>query len=205
MAFVLSIGAMLFAQVDGAYLAILGAVVFFGLFTKWRWLILGAFIIAIIASLFIPQTRELILFQDTSGEVRLALWEGTINMLVAQPLQGSGLAGFADTYGEYKLDRHVEYLMYPHNIFLNFWTQLGILGLIWLLWVLIKIFYTGLKNQSWRNTIILGGFVCIIIYGLVDVPYFKNDLSVLFWSLLGIFTVLNNKYYKPLQKTKNTL
>ena len=29
----------------------------------------------------------------------------------------------------------------------------------------------------------LGG---IVIHGLVDVPYFKNDLSVEFWVLLGL-------------------
>jgi hypothetical protein len=32
----------------------------------------------------------------------------------------------------------------------------------------------------------MAAMVAIIIYGLVDVPYFKNDLSVLFWTILGL-------------------
>jgi hypothetical protein len=28
--------------------------------------------------------------------------------------------------------------------------------------------------------------VAIIVHGLVDVPYFKNDLALEFWTLLGI-------------------
>jgi len=28
--------------------------------------------------------------------------------------------------------------------------------------------------------------VAVVVHGLVDVPYFKNDLSLEFWSLLGL-------------------
>ncbi|MFH1536850.1 MAG: O-antigen ligase family protein [Patescibacteria group bacterium] len=195
-AFVLSLAAILMAQTDGAFLAIIGALVFYGLFTRWRYAILAAFFVAILISMFIPQTRDILLFQDTSGDVRLALWKGTSSLLMDQPLEGSGLGGFPIVYDEYRLDSHTELLLYPHNIFLNFWVQLGFLGLIWLLWILYKIFNTGLKNNNRENIILLGAFVSIIIYGLVDVPYFKNDLSVLFWLLLGMFTVINCKDFK---------
>ena len=31
----------------------------------------------------------------------------------------------------------------------------------------------------------------IIIHGLVDVPYFKNDLAVMFWALLAIMGIIS--------------
>jgi hypothetical protein len=34
-------------------------------------------------------------------------------------------------------------------------------------------------------------FLTIIIHGLVDVPYFKNDLAVFFWVLLAIVGISN--------------
>ncbi len=33
---------------------------------------------------------------------------------------------------------------------------------------------------------VLLALVGIVIHGLVDVPYFKNDLSLEFWVLLGV-------------------
>ena len=36
----------------------------------------------------------------------------------------------------------------------------------------------------------MAGMVAMLAYGLVDVPYFKNDLSVVFWVLLALNDVL---------------
>jgi len=33
----------------------------------------------------------------------------------------------------------------------------------------------------------------ILIHGLVDVPYFKNDLAILFWLIFGIIFLLDKK------------
>ena len=35
----------------------------------------------------------------------------------------------------------------------------------------------------------------LLIHGLVDVPYFKNDLAVLFWIIIGLI-IINKKYDK---------
>ena len=34
-------------------------------------------------------------------------------------------------------------------------------------------------------------FSVIIIHGIVDVPYFKNDLAIIFWVLLAILSIFN--------------
>jgi len=103
-------------------------------FSNKRWLIIGGLLIVFGAMLLIPAvadyTEGVIFFQNTSGDVRLALWQGSWNLIQDNPLTGAGLAGFQDMYENYKLTKHTEFLMYPHNIFLNWWVELGILGLV---------------------------------------------------------------------------
>ena len=38
---------------------------------------------------------------------------------------------------------------------------------------------------------LMGAMVTIIVHGLVDVPYFKNDLSVLFWILIAMLSLIS--------------
>ncbi|PIT94533.1 hypothetical protein COT98_03005 [Candidatus Falkowbacteria bacterium CG10_big_fil_rev_8_21_14_0_10_39_9] len=95
-----------------------------------------------------------------------------------------------------------EVYMYPHNIFLNFWTELGLLGMLLFGWIIGKYLYCAIKlsgvlrrEKRAESFLILGlgaAMVAILVHGLVDVPYFKNDLSVFFWLLfawLGIYLV----------------
>lgn len=178
------------AKTEGAIIAIAAAVVFSALFTKWRWWVAGVSIVGLVLALVWEPTRSLLLLQDTSGEVRLALWQGTMALLFDNPVLGAGLAGFPQLYAEYKLDRHVELLLYSHNIFLDFWVQLGAAGLLWLVAVIVKFFKNILGRQNPENIVLMSGMVAIIVYGLVDVPYFKNDLSVIFWTLITMSTVL---------------
>lgn len=182
----LLLSAIFFAKTEGAYLAIIASFIFLGLFTKWKKYFIAAFILGIIILMVVPSFRDVITLQDTSGDVRLALWQGTWNLLSDRPLFGAGLAGFPDLYPLYKLDKHVEILQYAHNIFLDFWVQLGILGLLWLIWAMFTFFAQSLKRKTKISIVAMSAMAAILVYGLVDVPYFKNDLSILFWLILGL-------------------
>jgi O-antigen ligase len=99
---------------------------------------------------------------------------------------------FDDKYKQ-KYWQPVEIYMYPHNIFLNFWSELGIAGMLLFAWIIGKFFYIGfklkIKDKDSRKYWVIGllsSMVAIIIHGLVDVPYFKNDLAVLFWILIAL-------------------
>ena len=177
------------AVTQGAWLAVIFSFIFLGFFTKWKKFFMGGLICGIILLFVVPGALDVVTLQNNSGEVRLAVWEGTMNMLKDRPLIGSGLASFPQVYAEYKLDRHVELLQYPHNIFLNFWTQLGLAGLLWLIFILFNFFYSGFKNKNTKTIIAMTAMVAILVYGLVDVPYFKNDLAILFWTILGLMEI----------------
>ena len=128
-------------------------------------------------------------YQDT-GVIRICLWEGTRNLLFHHPIEGAGLNGFPKLYEKYRTC-DTELFQYPHNIFLNFWTEFGILGLalfIWLVISIIRICFGKIKIPLAAG--IVAALVYIFAHGLFDVPYLKNDLSVQFWILAALTTNL---------------
>lgn len=182
------------SQSAGAVIAVGGAITFSFLFTKYRSVTILIAGLSIVLLLLIPTTREVVLLQDTSGEVRLALWEGTWNLLKDRPWFGAGLGNFPAVYEQYKLARHTELLLYPHNILLDFWVEYGIFGLIWLLATLAYCFYIGWKKRLHHHSVVvMSGLVAMLVYGLVDVPYFKNDLAVLFWIFIAWLTIAQQR------------
>lgn len=225
---VLGLIALFFTKAEGGIVAYFGALFVFGLLTRYR-LIVFALTVAFAGIVFlVPITRNSVLpiltFQDVSGEVRLALWEGTINLLLDRPFLGAGLASFPNVYPEYKLDRHVELLLYPHNIVLNFWVEIGLMGLFSFISVVFYFFIKSFQiikkdlkirkkvivsrkvNEilcdvfSWQKTIVVASLcamVSILIYGLVDVPYFKNDLAAEFFIIIGMVFCVKKKKTVP--------
>lgn len=99
----------------------------------------------------------------------------------------------------------LEIYLYPHNIFLNFWSEIGLIGAILFTFVIIKFLFLSLryyfkekKNKNKYLGIALGAsMLVIVIHGLVDVPYFKNDLASLFWIIISILAILRIKNNAP--------
>jgi len=90
--------------------------------------------------------------------------------------------------------RPVEIYMYPHNFILNVWSELGLFGVVLVVWIIFKsIMYLVLRIKQKDNLAlcILGAFIVIIVHGLVDVPYFKNDLAVMFWVLVAMVGMID--------------
>ena len=133
---------------------------------------------------------------DNTLTIRLCLWEGTRALLLAKPVLGSGLNGFQTDYVQY-YTCDSEPLQYPHNLILNFWVELGIIGLFLItaiIYLYFKTIFINLskacqKKDSLAAKIGVGLFTAMcywLVHGLVDAPYFKNDLSLEFWVLVGL-------------------
>ncbi len=135
--------------------------------------------------------------KSTSLEIRVNQWRETARLLRDHPFQGGGLANYQAALAPYHQYTFLEIYLYPHDIFLNAWTELGILGLIAFIWLLIVICNTlrttlSAHLVSGRSRALAWGlasaWLVIVIHGLVDVPYFKNDLSAL-WMLFLAGTI----------------
>jgi O-antigen ligase len=130
---------------------------------------------------------------NNSLEERFRLWSATLRMLRDHPIFGTGLSGFKAVIDRYRNGVYAEDLIYPHNILLNFWTETGLLGLAAFAWIAVqavRVAWRGWRYglATWRpfQLGILLMMVGIVVHGLVDVPYWKNDLSLEFWALIGL-------------------
>jgi O-antigen ligase len=182
----------------GGYLTLAGITVALALAHRHRWWFLAAGAVAAVAVSRIPAiaARLAVEVDFNNGNNTLVgrseLWRNTLRMLKDHPLFGAGLSGFTERLGPYWNATHIDRFIDPHNIVLNFWSETGLLGLFAFGWILIGGFVVSWRGwrhsaSDWR-AIHLGVFVAlvaVVIHGLIDVPYFKNDLSFEFWTLLA--------------------
>ncbi|HVM91003.1 MAG TPA: O-antigen ligase family protein [Verrucomicrobiae bacterium] len=176
--------AALLARSNGGLGALVIGCWFVCLFDKrWRPWAIGMAIAGVLTVALIPQARAPFMasfsFEKWSGQVRLYQWRETWAMLKDHPLLGAGFGGYPTVFAAYHKATAIEIFQYPHNIALNFWSETGLVGLFVFAWVIgiwIKL--------GWKHPVILAPLVAILVQGLVDVPYFKNDLAVAFWILV---------------------
>jgi O-antigen ligase len=185
MAIASSIG-IVFSQSEAAIVAVL-ATLFLAMFAirKLRLPAVLLAVVAIIAILALPTLRDKLTLQDYSGQVRLSQWRETIAMLKDHPVFGAGLSGYPSAMVPYHADTQYEIFQYPHNLVLNIWTELGLLGLIAFALLAYRII-KSVNLSALEAFAVLSAIITMAIHGLVDVPYFKNDLAAMTWLLLAV-------------------
>lgn len=156
-------------------------------------MVIVTILIGLSAVFYFPVIRTPVLFGDQAGQNRLTLWRYTENYLTARPqnfIFGAGIRKFFDKVQKpFYNHKKMEMLLYPHNIILNFWSEIGLLGAISFLVMWVYLFVASWKYC--RIDKILGAslaavLVVFLVHGLVDVPYFKNDLAMMWWVLAVI-------------------
>jgi O-antigen ligase len=181
------------------YIALAVIAVILAALNRYRWYLLPAVVVGAAAVSRVPAIASRLAHEiDPSDPYntlvsREHLWQATLRMLQDHPILGTGLYGFRRSIQPYRGGVYQEDLTYPHNIVLNMWTETGLLGLAAFLWLLVQTFRVSWRGWTsgparWR-AIQLGivlAIVAIIVHGLVDVPYFKNDLALEFWTFLGL-------------------
>ena len=149
-----------------------------------------------LGGIFLSATPAQIIFNSRSAYNRFLLWGFAGNYLAQSPrnfIFGAGLHNFyckiqAPLFDPEKIEPH----LYPHNIFLNFWAETGLLGLLSFAGIICSLLtasYFLYKKNAVLGAVLLSGLTALIVHGLVDVPYFKNDLAMLFWIIAAITIV----------------
>ena len=178
------------AQSEAGIAALIATAVCILLFSKnTRRQTVISIVLASILLFAIPTSRnylyEKLTFQDSSEQVRLSQWKETIELLKDHPITGVGLSGYPIALKPYHHDLQYEIFQYPHNILLNIWVELGILGLIAFSLLAFRLFPRRLSDLSDLSNLFPFLFLEILIHSLVDVPYFKNDLAMMTWILIA--------------------
>jgi O-antigen ligase len=116
-------------------------------------------------------------------------------MLSERPIFGAGISGFPVRVAKFRPASEGVHL-YPDNLWLTTWTELGLLGLAAFAVIFFSLLWRGWRavgraTDIWRPVIwgASGALVLYLVHGLLDSPYWKNDLSVEFW-LMAAFEVV---------------
>lgn len=195
-----SLIAIIFAHSTGALVGVVGGVgigflIYFTSKKQWARLALCIGLAALVGMILFANTtiKNELLLRDWSGTVRKIGWRESLAMLtdtktplgIGRPLLGAGLSGFKTVVAPYHTATAIEIFQYPHNLVLNFWTETGLLGVVSILGLAAYFFVTASKKTpfTYHTLGAIAAMIAILIHGLVDVPYFKNDLAVVFWMM----------------------
>lgn len=157
---------------------------------------------AVLVAMQSARFARILNFTEGTSFFRLRVWESAAQMILDHPLLGLGLDQFLYAYrGRYILpDAWQEpNLSHPHNVFLDFWVRLGILGLIVFLWIqaifwrqsirLYRVIRNSAAHEPLRLALVvgmMGSMTNLLAHGLVDNSVYVNDLAYVFMLLLGL-------------------
>jgi putative inorganic carbon (HCO3(-)) transporter len=195
----LALGATFLSLSRGGYFALAVIALILAIVNRYRWYLLPAVVVAGAVLSRIPAiatrlAHEINLNDPNNSFVsRVHLWQAALRMLRDHPILGTGMFGFSRSIQPYRGGVYEENLIYPHNLVLDMWTETGLLGLVSFGWLLVQAFRISWRGWTsgplpWR-AIQLGivlAMTAVVVHGLVDVSYFKNDLALEFWTFLGL-------------------
>lgn len=143
-----------------------------------------------------PKFQQFLDFEGrSSSTVRLEVYQVAWDMIKEHPVTGIGLGQFEVQYAlrAPEVLGHAPYewvMLHPHNLALAFWLNTGLLGLAAMVWLVAGCFWRGWrgfkKNPAAAHRILLAFslLVVILVHGLFDTPFFKNDLAYLWWLVV---------------------
>lgn len=203
---VIIIHAIFFTKSYAAILAIFGALgistLYFALFKaaqKRKYIIalvvlFVTFVTVILTQVNSPKFKQFLDFENRSStSVRMEIYTVSVNLIKENSLAGIGLGLFQARYqnnatrvlGHYPMEWNMPH---PHNVFLAFWLNTGIIGFFAFIFILI------LAHR--KITYPLFALWGIIIHGMFDVPFWKNDLAMIFWLIIASILVLQIRKFK---------
>ena len=162
-------------------------------------MLVGIILISLMIFWQINHTRAEKAFEGierSSWASRLMIWNASEKIIFSDGnwFWGIGPGNFQEQYLVYQkhFPSYLEWAVpHPHSLYLSFWLQSGLVGLVAFLFILRQWFKQVFKvEERVVKTIAISIMLYILIHGIVDTTYFKNDLAVIFWMT---FLVLNIK------------
>ncbi|MEW6608448.1 MAG: O-antigen ligase family protein [bacterium] len=194
-----------FTSSRGSVLGVIGALFFLFFITRQNRrrygfiLLSGLFIVivgVIIYNLFSPShwlgTHSI--FQ------RFYIWKYSCLMFLDHFILGVGPGAYANVFFDYRQD--VPWHYHSHNIFIQYACEMGIIGLLSFIWLLVSLFKEGFKTIVEENTYekavregLLASLIGLLIHNQGDYLFWIPVFQLYFWLILGILTFRQGKEY----------
>jgi O-antigen ligase len=160
----------------------------------------GFVIVAILVIVTMVVTYQKTIGRDVAGRmamqsltVRFELMRAGLQVIETRPMFGVGLDRFflvAGGFASPELRALWEGRMNPHNDFLRFGGELGVIGLALFVWILVdagrRIGAVFGSTSDARFAGIAGGLIAFLVTSLVSNPLMVRDVSYVFWIALGL-------------------
>lgn len=132
---------------------------------------------------------------------RLTLWSVALQMFRQKPLLGWGLSQFKMLYSTYISKWTWDLIrgrgsFYAHNLFLNVMAELGILGLLALLWmvkILIESAWKFCLQDKPEKWVLVGALCVFLVANTFDVIFISSYASLLVFCLMSALIVVESK------------
>jgi len=200
--------ALIFTFSRGTGAGFLVAVIFMAMKKKDKFL--GAvFCLAVILSVvFIPpQIKNWAANEESVWTIlfngdRLNMFKASLRMIKSHPLIGVGVNTYSLNYHIYKIEEtryFTGYSVYAHNHYLHMAGEIGILGLVSFLWLLVVLFrrwsltYAVLQDR-FVSAVSLGAAAALLAFlvnGISETALYYPKVAILFWFNVGL--VLSTK------------
>lgn len=190
----------------GAWIVGFIELVIWGLFIdrKILLMLLAAIIIGVIGLSLSPTNRFfkksfMEQYRD-SDSVRITFWKFGIIHLKDSPVFGIGYGrkNFATVYPEF-FKKDIQHF-HTHNTFLNIGLELGIPGLIvllWLFWAILKSLWKDWKDKLNENGILSFAIFVSVVGFLVRIQLdhlLVDEMALMLWLLIGIGFAISNQW-----------
>jgi len=138
---------------------------------------------------------------DAGSIERKIFWQTGWNMFKSSPWIGLGLGTFMFNFESFVAKTYRFGPAYAHNCYLQMLSELGLIGLVSFLAILVLFFYSGIKiiykrQKTFSWYILLASLAAVLGYSVqmtVDTIFYNLDLGLLFWILLGLgVAAMNN-------------
>lgn len=186
----------------GGWLGLFGSIsslAIIGLCPKGRRLIIAIFLILLVIGLTLTPWGVRFVITQFEGDVRPAIWGGTIGMIAEKPWLGFGKGAYFIFYPRYRIQEYwftrspTDLTIHAHNEFLQILAETGVIGLVIFLLFIYTVLRFSIKEidaARGREKYTLLGLVCGII-GLLVHNLVCNNLqmpssAVFLWYMLGL-------------------
>jgi len=124
--------------------------------------------------------------RDNSFHYRLEIYDSMFKIIKDNFLFGTGLNTMQYYINEYS-QRITAKVYHGHNIFLNLWAELGIVGLSFVVVMIYNFFSTLNKvKKSILGFSILLSFLSVMIHGLIDAVAITPQFMIFFVYILAL-------------------
>ncbi|MFN8524293.1 MAG: O-antigen ligase family protein [Chloroflexota bacterium] len=157
---------------------------------------IAALALAAVAASLSPWVRTRMDPTTGTSLARVQLWTVGVEMLRDHPILGIGLDNFLYRYPAYFAPGTAfePNLSHPHNVVLDAWLSLGLLGPVAFGWLILAFFRQAAKqdvssdrgNRDYLRAAVVASMVDFIVHGLLDNSYFVAELAYIFWLTLAL-------------------